>query len=85
VRIFEALRSEQLGLSPALSAAYGASVRSLVTVITTMVEQVRVLDAEVDRCFGQHPGACRTNRARLVDWPVAGGENRVHGVELSGL
>ncbi len=57
VRIVEALRSEQLGLSPALSAAYGASVRSLVTVITTMVEQVGVLEAEVDRCFGQHPDA----------------------------
>ena len=57
VRIVEALRSEQLGLSDALTAAYGASVRSIVAVITTMVEQIGVLEAEVDRCFGQHPDA----------------------------
>jgi len=57
VRIVEALRSEQLGLSDALTAAYGASVRSIVAVITTMVEQIGVLEAEVNRCFGQHPDA----------------------------
>ncbi len=57
VRIVEALRSEQLGLSDALTAAYGASVRSLVAVIATMVEQIGVLEAEVDRCFGLHPDA----------------------------
>jgi transposase len=57
VRIVEALRSEQLGLSDALTGAYGASVRSIVAVITTMVEQIGVLEAEVDRCFGQHPDA----------------------------
>lgn len=57
VRIVEALRSPQLGLSEALTAAYGASVRSIVAVIATMVEQIGVLEAEVDRCFGQHPDA----------------------------
>lgn len=57
VRIVEALRSEQLTLSDAITAAYGASVRSIVAVITTMVEQIGVLEAEVDRCFGQHPDA----------------------------
>jgi transposase len=56
-QIVAALRSEQLGLSEALSAAYGASVRSLVAVITAMVEQIAVLEAEVNRCFGQHPDA----------------------------
>jgi hypothetical protein len=56
-RIVEVLRSDQLSLSPALSAAYGASVRSIVAVITTMVEQIGVLEAEVNRCFGLHPDA----------------------------
>lgn len=56
-QILQALRSEQLGLSEALSAAYGASVRSLVAVITEMVTQTTALEAEVNRCFGQHPDA----------------------------
>jgi transposase len=54
-QILEALHGEHLGLSAALTEAYGASVRSLVAVITAMVEQVAVLEAEVNRCFGQHP------------------------------
>lgn len=56
-QIRAALHGEQLGLSAALTAAYGASVRSLVAVIVAMVEQVTVLEAEVSRCFGQHPDA----------------------------
>jgi transposase len=56
-QILQALRSEQLGLSDALAAAYGTSVRSLVAVISTLVEQIGVLEAEVNRCFGQHPDA----------------------------
>jgi transposase len=56
-QILTALGEEHLGLSAALTAAYGASVRSLVAVITTMVEQVTVLEAEVNRYFGQHPDA----------------------------
>jgi transposase len=56
-QILDALRSEHLGLSEALTAAYGASVRSLVTVITTMAAEVQVLETEVNRCFGQHPDA----------------------------
>jgi hypothetical protein len=55
--ILTTLQGEQLELSAALSEAYGASVRSLVAVITTMVEQVTALEAEVSRCFGQHPDA----------------------------
>jgi transposase len=57
VRIVEALRSDQLGLPDALATAYGASVRSLIAVIATMVEQIGELEAEVNRCFGQHPDA----------------------------
>lgn len=51
------LRAEHLGLSETLSEAYGASVRALVAVLTTMVDQAAVLEAEVERCFGQHPDA----------------------------
>lgn len=51
------LHAEHLGLSDALTDAYGASVKSLVAVLTTMVEQVQVLEGEVERCFGQHPDA----------------------------
>ena len=57
VSIVEALRSDQLGLPDALSVAYGATVRALVAVITEMAKQVTNLEAEVERCFGQHPDA----------------------------
>jgi hypothetical protein len=56
-QILDALRSEQLGLPETLTAAYGASVRALLAVISTMAAQVEVLEAEVSRCFGQHPDA----------------------------
>lgn len=56
-QIIDALRTDQLELAPAVSAAYGASVRSLVAVIAEMVTQTTVLEAEVNRCFGQHPDA----------------------------
>lgn len=51
------LRAEHLGLSEALTEAFGISVRSLVAVLTTMVAQVAALEGEVERCFGQHPDA----------------------------
>ena len=56
-QILAGLRTEQLGLPDALTDAYGASVRSLVAVITTMATQVQTLEAEVERCFGRHPDA----------------------------
>jgi transposase len=56
-QILDALRTDQLGLSDARTAAYCASVRALLAVITTMTAQVEVLEAEVNRCFGQHPDA----------------------------
>jgi hypothetical protein len=55
--ILEALRSDQLELPDALSVAYGATVRALVAVITEMAKQATNLEAEVERCFGQHPDA----------------------------
>jgi transposase len=55
--ILAALRSPQLGQPPALTAAYAATVRSLIAVITTLNEQVKVLQGQVEAHFGQHPDA----------------------------
>lgn len=51
------LRAEHLGLSDALTEAYGISVQSLVAVLSTMTAQAGALEGEVERCFGQHPDA----------------------------
>jgi transposase len=56
-KIQSVLREKHLGLSDTLTDAYGTSVRSLVAVLTTMVAQAAALEAEVERCFGQHPDA----------------------------
>jgi transposase len=55
--IMAALRSPQLGQPPALTAAYAATVRSLVAVIATLNEQVASLQGQVEAHFGQHPDA----------------------------
>src|SRR5690348_9999519 len=55
--ILAALRSGQLGQPPALTAAYAATVRSLLAVITTLNEQVKVLQGQVEEHFGRHPDA----------------------------
>jgi hypothetical protein len=55
--ILAALRSPQLGQPPALTAAYAATVRSLVAVITMLNEQVASLQGQVEAHFGQHPDA----------------------------
>jgi hypothetical protein len=55
--ILAALRSPQLGQPPALTAAYAATVRSLIAVITTLNEQVASLQGQVEAHFGQHPDA----------------------------
>jgi transposase len=55
--ILAALRGEQLGQPPALTAAYAATVRALIAVITTLNEQVSVLQGQVEANFGQHPDA----------------------------
>ena len=52
-----ALRSEQLTQPPALTAAYAATVRSLIAVITALGEQVSTLQGQVAEHFGQHPDA----------------------------
>jgi hypothetical protein len=55
--ILAALRSPQLGQLPALTAAYAATVRSLIAVIATLNDQVAVLQGQVEAHFGQHPDA----------------------------
>ena len=55
--ILAALRSGQLGQPAALTAAYAATVRALIAVITTLNEQVKTLGEEVGAHFGRHPDA----------------------------
>ena len=55
--ILAALRSEQLGQPPALTAAYAATARSLIALITALNEQVKALQGQVEAHFGRHPDA----------------------------
>jgi Transposase/Transposase IS116/IS110/IS902 family len=55
--ILAALRGEQLGQPPAVTAAYAATVRALIAVITVLNAQVKVLQGQVEEDFGQHPDA----------------------------
>ena len=55
--VLAALRGEHLGLPPALTAAYAATARSLIAVITTLNEQVKALQGQVGEHFGRHPDA----------------------------
>jgi hypothetical protein len=55
--ILAALRSPHLGQPPAVTAAYAATVRSLIAVITVLNEQVKALQGQVEENFGRHPDA----------------------------
>lgn len=55
--IVAALRADQLELPAPVTAAYGAGVTAIVTVLTAMTGQVAALEAEVESCFGRHPDA----------------------------
>ena len=55
--ILAALRGEQLGQPAALTAAYAATARALIAVITTLNQQVKVMQGQVEEHFGQHPDA----------------------------
>jgi transposase len=55
--ILAAMRGEQLGQPAALTAAYAATVRSLIAVISTLNEQVKALEEQVRDHFGRHPDA----------------------------
>jgi transposase len=55
--IMAALRGAQLGQPPAVTAAYAVTVRSLIAVITTLNDQVKTLQGQVEEHFGRHPDA----------------------------
>ena len=55
--IMSALRAEHLTQPPVVTAAYGATVRALVSLITTLNEQITLMQGQVEECFGQHPDA----------------------------
>jgi transposase len=56
-QIIAALRSQQLAQPAALTAAYAVTVRALAAVITTLNEQVKTLESQVEAHFGRHPDA----------------------------
>jgi hypothetical protein len=47
----------QLGQPPALTAACATTARSLIAVITTLNEQIKALQGQVEEHFGRHPDA----------------------------
>jgi hypothetical protein len=47
-----ALRTEQLAQPPAVEAAYAATVRSLVSVITAFNAEITIMHEQVQACFG---------------------------------
>ena len=55
--ILAALRGEHLSQPAALTAAYAATARSLIAVITTLNAQVKILEEQVREHFGRHPDA----------------------------
>ena len=55
--IQQVLRSEHLGQPEPVTAAYAATVRSLVAVLTTLNTEITSLEKEVKAHFGQHPDA----------------------------
>ena len=55
--IITALRSEQLGRSPVIDAAYAATVSAAVALIGTLNTEIARLQGEVESSFGRHPDA----------------------------
>jgi transposase len=55
--ILAALRGEQLSQPPALTAAYAATARALISVIAVLHVQVQALEEQVRAHFLQHPDA----------------------------
>ena len=51
------LRAAHLGQPEVVTAAYAVSVRALITVLSTLNEQVKTLQGQVEAYFGQHPDA----------------------------
>jgi len=55
--IQQVLRLEHLGRPDAVTAAYAASVRALVAILTTLNTEITSLEKEVKDHFGRHPDA----------------------------
>jgi transposase len=53
--VLAALRGQHLSQPAAVTAAYAATVRSLIAVITTLNEQIKTLGEQVGAHFGRHP------------------------------
>jgi transposase len=51
------LRAEHLGLPAVVTTAYAVSVRALVALLSTLNEQVKILQGQVEEHFGRHPDA----------------------------
>jgi transposase len=56
-RIQAVLRAKHLGQPEVVTAAYAATTRAAAAVLTTLVEQVKALQGQVDAHFGPHPDA----------------------------
>ena len=56
-RIQALLHAEHLGRPDVITMAYAATTRSAVAVLTSLVEQVKALEKQVDAHFGRHPAA----------------------------
>ena len=52
-----ALRSEHLSQAEIVAGAYAASARATIAVLRTLNEQIKLLEGEVESCFGRHPDA----------------------------
>jgi transposase len=53
--IAAALRTEQLSQPDVVTAAYAATVRAQVTILTTLQAQITTMQGQVEAHFGQHP------------------------------
>jgi transposase len=56
-QIATVLRGEQLGQPPVVAAAYAATVRAQVAILTVLNTQIKVMEEQVEAHFGKHPDA----------------------------
>ena len=55
--IRSALRTEHLGQPEAVTAAYAATVRAQLAILTTLGAEIKIMREQVEQHFGQHPAA----------------------------
>jgi transposase len=56
-KIRAALRTEQLGQPAVVTSAYSATVRAQAAILTTLNEQIKSMQEQVEAHFGRHPDA----------------------------